>query len=60
MIFWRRLTNLPTLTLRRHLWRIHPRRWGRHVDNLPLNKPIFLLGVQGGGINVTGANVASP
>lgn len=34
---------------RRDRWLVSPRRLGRSVENVPLEGPIFILGVQGGG-----------
>jgi len=37
---------------RRNLWRIHPLRLSRQLDVIPIDRPIFLLGVQGGGLTL--------
>ncbi len=34
------------------LWQWHPRRFSRHLDNIVIDRPIFLLGVQGGGLTL--------
>jgi hypothetical protein len=34
---------------RRDRWRYSPQRWPRSVDIIPLDRPIFVLGLQGGG-----------
>lgn len=44
--------NLLALFLRRHLWRVHPRRFLRDLEAVPIDRPIFLLGVQGGGLTL--------
>jgi Sulfotransferase family len=38
----------------RDRWRYSPRRRGRRVDRIPLDRPIFFLGVQGGGETIVG------
>jgi Sulfotransferase family len=38
----------------RDRWRYSPRRRGRGVDRIPLDRPIFFLGVQGGGETIVG------
>ena len=38
----------------RDRWRYSPRRRGRGVDAIPLDRPIFCLGVQGGGETIVG------
>lgn len=48
----RKVFNLPTLWLRRWLWRIHPKRWSADLDDVPIDRPIFLLSVQGGGLTL--------
>lgn len=50
--FGRKVLNLPALWLRRRLWRIHPERWLGDLGSIPIDRPIFLLGVQGGGLTV--------
>jgi hypothetical protein len=45
--------NLSRLNLRRSLWRIHPRRFLPDVGEVPIQRPVFLLGVQGGGLTLT-------
>lgn len=50
----RKVLNLPMLWLRRRLWRIHPKRWFADLDSIPIDRPIFLLGVQGGGLTLIG------
>ena len=47
----RRLFNLPILYSRRHLWRFHPYRFAS-LAQIPISKPVFLLGVQGGGLTL--------
>lgn len=47
----RRLLNLPLLYARRNLWRVHPYRF-TSLTQIPINKPVFLLGVQGGGLTL--------
>ncbi len=47
----RRLLNLPLLYTHRNLWRVHPYRFAS-LAKIPINKPIFLLGVQGGGLTL--------
>ncbi len=47
----RRTLNLPVYYWRRHLWRIHPHRFST-LSHIPLQKPVFLLGVQGGGLTL--------
>jgi len=44
--------NLLLLYLRLHLWRVHPRRFLRDLEAIPIDRPIFLLGVQGGGLTL--------
>jgi hypothetical protein len=44
--------NLILLFARWNLWRIHPRRFLVNLDAVPINRPIFLLGVQGGGLTL--------
>ena len=39
---------------RRDRWRYSRRRRGRAVDRIPLDRPIFFLGVQGGGETIIG------
>ena len=39
---------------RRDRWRYSPRRRLRSVDEIPLDRPIFFLGVQGGGETIVG------
>lgn len=48
----RKMFNLPALWIRRWLWRIHPKRWFADLDDIPIDRPIFLLGVQGGGLTL--------
>jgi Sulfotransferase family len=38
----------------RDRWRYSPRRLGRKVDRIPLDRPIFFLGAQGGGETIVG------
>jgi Sulfotransferase family len=38
----------------RDRWRYSPRRRGRGVDHIPLDRPIFFLGVQGAGETIVG------
>lgn len=45
-------TNLFLLYLRLNLWRIHPKRFLTRLNSIPINHPIFLLGVQGGGLTL--------
>lgn len=48
-----RMYNLARLSLRVHRWRVHPLRFmKRRLDAIPINAPIFLLGVQGGGLTL--------
>lgn len=47
----RRLLNLPLLHARRNLWQVHPYRF-MSLTRIPINKPVFLLGVQGGGLTL--------
>ncbi len=49
---WRGSLNLFLLFVRLHLWRIHPRRFLTDLKAIPIRKPIFLLGVQGGGLTL--------
>lgn len=46
------IANQILLFARWNLWRFHPRRFARHVDELPIDRPILLLGVQGGGLTL--------
>jgi NAD-dependent dihydropyrimidine dehydrogenase PreA subunit len=55
MIVYRKalgLLNLTLLLAHWNLWRIHPRRFWIDVDTAPIDRPIFLLGVQGGGLTL--------
>jgi hypothetical protein len=44
--------NSLLLESRRNLWRLHPLRFSRQLDRVPIDRPIFLLGVQGGGLTL--------
>jgi hypothetical protein len=44
--------NLVLLGIRRHLWRLHPHRFVKDIDSIPIDRPIFLLGTQGGGLTL--------
>ena len=44
--------NLVTLSARSHGWRLHPRRLLQSTSRMPIDRPIFLLGVQGGGLTL--------
>jgi hypothetical protein len=46
------LLNLILHRLRWKAWRIHPRRFLMSMDAVPIDRPIFLLGVQGGGLTL--------
>jgi hypothetical protein len=48
------VANLSRLHLRHRLWRFHPRRFIARWEDRAINRPIFLLGVQGGGLTLTG------
>jgi len=48
----RRLLNLPLLYVHYHLWRVHPRRLIHTRYGQSIDRPIFLLGVQGGGLTL--------
>ena len=48
----RKLLNLPLLYAHYHLWRIHPRRFIHTRYGQSIDRPIFLLGVQGGGLTL--------
>lgn len=38
----------------RDRWRVSPHRFGSHVDRVPLERPIFILGTQGSGGTLVG------
>jgi hypothetical protein len=45
--------NLALLFGRWNLWRVHPRRFWWNLNTVAIKRPIFLLGVQGGGLTLT-------
>lgn len=47
----RGIPNLLTLWLRRYGWRFHPARF-MALSDTPIERPIFLLGLQGGGLTL--------
>lgn len=51
MTLLRKLLNRPVLTYRKHRWRFHPKRWA-NLDHIPIDRPVFILGVQGGGLTL--------
>lgn len=56
MIAYRKTLGLLNLTLlfaRWNLWRVDPRRFWINASTIPIDRPIFLLGVQGGGLTLT-------
>jgi len=46
------ILNLILLSARWNLWRFHPQRFSKSLDEIPIDRPIFLLGVQGGGLTL--------
>lgn len=49
---WQKILNLPLLYWRYYAWRLHPRRFLSNIENYTIDRPIFLLGVQGGGLTL--------
>ena len=48
----RKLLNLPLLYWHRYRWRISPTRITKTYQNQSIDRPIFLLGIQGGGLTL--------
>ncbi len=48
----RGIQNALIREIRFNLWRVHPLRFSRQLDTIPIKSPIFLLGVQGGGLTL--------
>lgn len=46
------IQNALTHRIRFNLWRVHPLRFSPYLNKIPIDRPIFLLGVQGGGLTL--------
>ena len=48
----RGIANLLLLRVRLNLWRVHPLRFSPRLNAIPIDRPVFLLGTQGGGLTL--------